>query len=158
MKKLLSIILFMMLLCTSGLFAQNKLTVVGGLNFSTIKYNDNDFEKIIDVSPKAGFMIGIETETGPLKVGCAFVQRGAELAEDSYYGDGTSSATFNYIDVYALFPVSLNKQLSAFGGLELGKCLGGEEKVKDSGNSGTLTFDAEDFNTEIGVIFGIDYM
>ena len=65
MKKSLTI-----LLLVTGLFAQNTITIVGGLNMGNVKYNDSDVQDYYDISNKVGLSSGIEKMIGSLKKMC----------------------------------------------------------------------------------------
>ena len=60
MKKVFIITLFIAVVFAVNLFAQTDVTLVGGLNFSTVKYNDNTVDDNVDISTKSGFVLGIE--------------------------------------------------------------------------------------------------
>ena len=109
----------------TGLFAQGGITIVGGLNMGSVEYNDSDLADAVDISMKPGLSMSAETMVGPLKVGGGFVQRGANIEADFLGETLEGSDTFNYLSGYGLYPYSIQEGLSAFGGFQLGKCIGG---------------------------------
>jgi len=147
----------------TGLFAQGGLTIVGGLNMGSIKYNDSDMADEFDVSMKMGFSIGAETMAGPLKVGGGFVQRGANVEvvfinSITQYGEKFEvSETINYLSGYGLYPFSIQEGLSAFGGFQLGKCIGGKAEFSIDGESESEDLKGEDFALDYGLLLGVDY-
>jgi len=152
MKKSLTILLLI-----TGLFAQGGFTIVGGLNMGSIKYNDSDVADEVDVSMKMGFSIGAETMAGPLKVGGGFVQRGANVEVDLLGETLEGSDTYNYLSGYGLYPFSIQEGLSAFGGLQFGKCIGGETEASFAGESESEDLKGEDFALNYGLLLGIDF-
>ena len=141
----------------TGLFAQGGLTIVGGLNMGRIKYNDSDVADEVDVSMKMGFSIGAETMAGPLKIGGGFVQRGANVEVVLYGEKFEGSDTFNYLSGYGLYPFSIQEGLSAFGGFQLGKCIGGKVEFSIAGESESEDLKGEDFALDYGLLLGVDY-
>jgi opacity protein-like surface antigen len=138
----------------TGLFAQGGFTIVGGLNLGSVQYNDSDVADLFDISMKVGLNIGAETAVGPLKVGGALVQRGAKM-EMSFLGETfTGSDTYNYLTAYGIYPYAIKEGISAFGGLQLGKAIGGTSEF--DGDSETLNSD--DFALDYGLLIGLDYM
>ena len=77
MKKHFLILLFITVVLTTNLVAQIELTIVGGANLATVKYNDNTVDNEVDISMKTGLILGVETVGGPFIVGGSFTQRGA---------------------------------------------------------------------------------
>ena len=148
MKKSLTI-----LLLVTGLFAQGGLTIVGGLNMGSIKYNDSDVADEVDVSMKTGFSFGVEKMVGSLIVGGGFVQRGANVEIDfGGLGKVKGSDTYNYLSVYGLYPFG-----SVFGGFQLGKSIGGKTEVSLDGESESEDLEGEDFALDYGLLLGVDY-
>ena len=144
-------------LLVTGLFAQGGFTIVGGLNMGSIKYNDSDIADEVDISMKMGFSVGAETMAGPLKVGGAFVQRGANVEVDVYGAKLEGSDTYNYISGYGLYPFSIQEGLVAFAGLQLGKCIGGKTEISFAGESESEDLEGEDFALDYGLLLGVDY-
>ena len=156
MKKLFIITLFVTLALAINLSAQIDLTLVGGLNLSTVKYNDNNADNYVDISMRSGFILGVETVGGPFVIGGEFVQRGANVKSKVYDSEG--SDTYNYLSGYLLYPVSIQEQLSVFGGCQLGKFIGGTSEIKWNGDSDSVDLEAEDFALDFGLLFGADVM
>ena len=153
MKKSLTI-----LLLVTGLFAQGGITIVGGLNMGSIKYNDSDLADLIDISMKMGLSVGAETMAGPLKVGGAFVQRGTNssigILWAAYSEKIEGSNTYNYLSGYALYPYAIQEGISAFGGLQTGFFLSGSSEVEDE----SIDLESDDFGLDYGLLLGVDYM
>ena len=152
MKKSLTI-----LLLVTGLFAQGGFTIVSGLNMGSIKYNDSDVADEVDVSMRMGFSIGAETMAGPLKVGAGFVQRGANVEFDLLGEKLEGSDTYNYLSGYGLYPFSIQEGLSAFGGFQAGKCIGGKTEASLACESESEDLEGEDFALDYGLLLGVDF-
>ena len=103
-----------------------------------------------------GFSIGAETMVGPLKVGAGFVQRGANTEQD-LYEDYEKSATYNYLYGHGLYPFSIQEGLSAFGGFQAGKSIGGKTETDFGGGSESEDLKGEDFALDYGLLLGVDF-
>ena len=159
MKKLFITTLFVTLALAANLFAQTDVTLVGGLNLSTVKYNDNTVDDNVDISMKSGLILGAEIIGGPFIIGGEFIQRGTIMkGYDEYGGHVTLTQTYNYLSGYLLYPVSIQKQLSVFGGCQIGKFIGGTSEIKWDGDSDSIDLDAEDYAIDFGILFGADFM
>lgn len=159
MKILFLILLFSFVVLSTSLLAQIELTLVGGLNLSSVKCNDNTVDNYVDFSVKSGLLIGVETIGGPFIIGGVYIQRGVKSKyNDIYYGEITQTDTYNYLSGYLLYPVSIQKQLSIFGGCQLGKSIGGTLEAEGEDFSGSTVMKAEDFNLDFGFLFGADVM
>lgn len=153
MKKSLTTILLI-----TGLFAQGGFTFVGGLNMATIQYNDSDVGDAIDVSTNMVLNIGAEAMAGPLKVGGAFVQRGAKFEMELLGIKVEGSDIYNYLSVYGIYPLLIQEGLSAFGGLQLGYGIGGTAKLKILGESDSEKIDGDALALDYGLLLGVDFM
>lgn len=159
MKKLLVTLLFVTVVVATSLFAQIELTLVGGLNLGTVKYNDNTVDNDYDISTNPGLILGVETIGGPLIIGGVYIQRGASFKGNiEYLGTYTVTNTYNYLSGYLFYPIPIHEQLSVFGGCQLGTSLGGTSELKYSGGSNTQDLKAEDFAIDFGLMFGTDFM
>ena len=156
MKKLMLVSLLVIGIFSTGLFAQIELKIVGGLNFGSVRYNDKDIADNVDVSTKTGLIIGLETIGRPFNIGVAYVKRGAKYEVDGL--DLKVSESYNYLTGYLILPISIQKELSAFGGCQIGISLGGISEVELYGVSESVDLEADDFNTDFGLLFGADYM
>ena len=156
MKKLLVTLLFVTVILATTLFAQSEVNLVGGLNLSTVKYNDNTVDDYADISMKSGFILGIETISGAFVIGGSFIQRGANIKIGSEDFEG--SDTYNYLSGYVHYNIPIQKQLSVFGGCQLGKFIGGTSKFEWNGSSGSFDLEAENFAIDFGLLFGADVM
>lgn len=156
MKRTFAFGLLIFVLPFAGLFAQSNYTLIGGLNFATIQYNEKDINDYVDISANTGLLIGIESNSGPFKLGFAYIQRGASISVSG--SDFEGSDTYNYLAAHSLIPIPLSKQFEIVGGLQIGKCLGGKWEAKDDYDSDSGTIDAEDINLDFGLLVGADIM
>lgn len=156
MKKLLITLLFVSGILTTGLLAQTETTIIGGLNFGSVKFNNNNYNDEIDISMKSGFTFGVESLEKVFIIGGAFDQRGANFKDKD--SDVKISHTYNYLSGYILIPISIQKELTVFGGCQLGKALGGKSVIKDGGYSDSISLKVTDFILDFGLLFGVDYM
>ncbi|MEE3152577.1 MAG: hypothetical protein VX279_01180, partial [Candidatus Neomarinimicrobiota bacterium] len=69
---------------------QKGLTIIGGNNMSTIKYNDDKINNQIDISPRNGSYIGLEYRFSRLIVGAGFLERGFKFKQ---------ATTMNFADI-----------------------------------------------------------
>ena len=137
----------------TGLSAQMGITVVAGLNLSTIKYNESDLEDLFDITSQIGLAIGAEKMLGPVNVGAAFVQRGTKTSFDFFGETIEVTQTFNYLALHGLYPYSVMDELSVFGGLQLGIGLGGTAEFE----TGSEDIDSGDMALDYGLLLGADY-
>ena len=170
MKK---ITLLLILIATVN--AQNVmgLTISGGLNQSN--QNTEEGTDVIDINYISGYNFSIEKSFGIARFGVGLNQRGVKLETD-VTGDGSSEGvsvfinseqTLNYLSLHAVL-YEIQEKICVFGGVQLGKGLGGEVKMKMSwtnfGQDEQLMYresediDAEDMELEYGLLFGGDYM
>jgi len=159
MKKHLLILLFSFVVLSTSLLAQIELTIVGGINISKVKYNDNAVDNDVVISNKPGFIIGIETIAGPFNIGGNYIQRGVNYEfTDEYLGELTQKDNFNYLSGYLLYPVSIQKKFALFGGCQLGKALGGTQVLEGDDISDSNVLKADEFNLDFGLLLGADFM
>jgi len=159
MKKML-----ITLMLITGLFAQSNMTLVGmtlvgGINYSTIAGDDID-----DAENLRGFRFGIQKklENG-LIGGVTYSQRGYSISEknsyyDNYYGDVTEEIKtkfkVNYLTAYVLKPIPMETEIDFFVGGELGYFMSAELKLRasykddaeDYTDSETMDFDGDDWD------------
>ena len=163
MKKVLVVLIISM-----GMYAQDGITVVGGITMSKFKYNDRSiFDEIASdfkINNIQGFSISIEKMINSLKIGSSYVQRGTRY--QIYYSDlfdmtVSSSAeiemTLNYISGYILYPHLLDEKLSAFGGIQAGTSLGGTLKISSESENDSDTIESDELNLDYGLLLGLDY-
>jgi len=158
MKKYLLIILLISLILTINLLAQVELTIVGGVNLASVKYNDNTIDNYYDILLKPGLIAGVEAIGGPFIIGGSFIQRGAETKSMNDEDDFEGSDTYNYVSGYLLYPVKVQKVLSIFGGCQIGKLISGSATIKEGGSTQTFNLEAEDYALNFGLLFGADFM
>ena len=137
----------------TGLSAQMGITVVAGLNLSTIKFNESEFEDLFDITSQIGLAIGAEKMLGPVNVGAAFVQRGAKTSVDFFGETFEGTRTDNYLALHGLYPYSVMDALSVFGGLQLGIGLGGTSEFDDESED----IKSGDMALDYGLLLGADY-
>ena len=150
------------------MFAQSGLTVVGGLNQSkqTIEEDADD----LDINYMNGYNLTVEKSFGIARFGVGLNQRGVKLnAEESIMGISVSldaEQTLNYLTLHAVYPYAIQEKITVFGGVQLGKGLGGEANMKTSmsllgeteSSDDSEDIDAEDMELEYGLFLGGDYM
>ena len=74
--------------------------------------------------------------------------------------------TLNYLTFHAIYPYEIQEIITVFGGVQLGKGLGGEANMKISmsfmgeteSSDDSEDIDAEDMELEYGLFLGGDYM
>ena len=146
----------------SFLFAQNDLTVILGLNQSNYTFNDDDWVDNTDIDYVTGFNLAVEKPFGSLVFGAGFNQRGAKLSAELDGFDIEVEEKINYLTLHSIYPISLQSGLSAFGGLQLGKGIGGEVSMKLSGGGASEDesedIDSDEIAIDYGVLLGIEYM
>ena len=178
MKKLIIAISFITLIQAQSQTISNRskigstVTLVGGVNMSNVEFNQ-DMSDNFDLNYKLGLNIGLEKtfhfkSLNSLKVGGAFIQRGFDSVftvwDQGIVGGiiefSTSyEATFEYICTYALYDLNwgvpkLDKYLPIFVGLELGVPMGGKAKS----SNGEESIEADDLNSDYGIVLGADYI
>ena len=156
----------------SNISAQKGLTIIGGNNMSTIKYNDNKIGNQIDISAQNGSNIGLEYRFPRLIVGAGFLQRGSKLKEATTINIGgvdyeieiSGYEVYNYAAAHIFYPISINEQIEVFGGVQVGSSLGGTSVAKlsftefNSSQSDEIDMKPKGFGLDAGLQFGADYM
>ena len=173
MKKLTKIsIITLLLIFIASINAQNVkgLTIVGGLNQSN--QNIEEDSELIENNYISGYNLGIEKSFGIARFGVGLNQRGRKLDFEESFEELSISMnqelTLNYLTLHAVYPYEIQEKISIFGGVQLGKGLGGESMIKMSISTALFrnvnTFDesedidAEDMELEYGLFLGGDYM
>lgn len=156
----------------SNVSAQKGLTIIGGNNMSTIKYNDNKIGNQIDISAQNGSNIGLEYRFPRLIVGAGFLQRGSKLKEATTINIGgvdyeieiSGYEVYNYAAAHIFYPISISEQIEVFGGVQVGSSLGGTSVAKlsftefNSSQSDEIDMKPKGFGLDAGLQFGVDYM
>ena len=156
----------------SNISAQKGLTIIGGNNMSTIKYNDNKIGNQIDISAQNGSNIGLEYRFPRLIVGVGFLQRGSKLKEATNINIGgvdyeieiSGYEVYNYAAAHIFYLISISEQIEVFGGVQVGSSLGGTSVAKlsftefNSSQSDEIDMKPEGFGLDAGLQFGVDYM
>ena len=162
-------IILLNILFISTIFAQNGLTVVGGLNQSNQTFEEDDVGDE-NINYLNGYNLTVEKSFGIAKFGVGLNQRGVKLnAEESDMGmslDMEVEQTLNYLTLHAVYPYAIQEKITVFGGVQLGKGLGGEANMKISmsfmgeteSSDDSEDIDAEDMELEYGLFLGGDYM
>ena len=162
-------IILLNILFISAIFAQNGLTVVGGLNQSNQTFEEDDVGDE-NINYLNGYNLTVEKSFGIAKFGVGLNQRGVKLnAEESDMGlslDMEAELTLNYLTLHAVYPYAIQEKITVFGGVQLGKGLGGEANMKISmsflgeteSSDDSEDIDAEDMELEYGLFLGGDYM
>ena len=129
-------IILLNILFISTIFAQNGLTVVGGLNQSNNTFEEDDVDDDVDINYMNGYNLTVEKSFGIAKFGVGLNQRGVKLnAEESDMGMSLNmevEQTLNYLTLHAVYPYAIQEKITVFGGVQLGKGLGGEANMKIS--------------------------
>jgi len=111
------------------------LTLVGGVNFSTMSFNDKDIQKEAEVTFGQGYDFGIETKFKIFITGISLTQYTADyqlkIPVDFFYLTPELTDTYHYLTFYGLIPYSVIKPLIVFGGAQISNCLGRKVKVED---------------------------
>jgi hypothetical protein len=142
------------LLLVTSIAAQTNYTLVGGINIATIEYNDDEVGDLVDISSKYGFILGVETMTGPVLLGIAAVQRGAQ-AEMDFMGQTISGYDiYNYISVYGAYPFTLQEGFTFMAGLQVGQPLGGNSEM----NNESEEIDADLLALDYGLLLGANIL
>ena len=156
----------------SNVSAQKGLTIIGGNNMSTIKYNDNKINDKIDISSRNGSYFGLEYRLPRLIVGASFLQRGSKLKQATTMSIGgidydieiSGDEVYDYAAAHIYYPISLNEQIEVFGGVQVGRSRGGTSIAKlsltefNSSQSDTLDMKPREFGLDGGLQFGVNYM
>ena len=161
-------IILLNILFISAIFAQSGLTVVGGLNQSkqTIEEDADD----LDINYMNGYNLYVERSFGVARFGVGLNQRGVKLNQEVSDMGITISVdgeqTLNYLTFHAIYPYAIQEKITVFGGVQLGKGLGGEANMKISmsflgeteSSDESEDIDAEEMDLEYGLFLGGDYM
>ena len=162
-------IILLNILFISTIFAQNGLTVVGGLNQSNQTFEEDDVGDE-NINYLNGYNLTVEKSFGIAKFGVGLNQRGVKLnAEESDMGMSLNmevEQTLNYLTLHAVYPYAIQEKITVFGGVQLGKGLGGEANMKISmsflgeteSSDDSEDIDAEEMDLEYGLFLGGDYM
>ena len=111
-------------------FSQKEVRILGGYNFSTLKYNLNQINDRIDISTRKGLNIGFEYHYPKLIFGLRYLQRGSELKQATTLNIGgvdysieiSGYEVYNYASGHLYYPLHINNKLKMFGGINIG-CL-----------------------------------
>ena len=165
---------------SSSGFSQNQVTLSGGINWGTIKYNNSDVPDEVDIHYRSGLNIGVETTQGKIKLGVAYIQRGAELIVDvdagfidpiySGLGELTLSGydELNYLSAYGFLPIVNQRSFTASAGFQIGKMISGKTQMTltDPNNitgygygyseTKNQKLDEDYFNIDYGILIAID--
>ena len=156
----------------SNISAQKGLAIIGGYSMSTIKYNDDEINNQIDISPQNGSYIGLEYRFPRFIIGAGFLQRGSKLKQATSMNIGGidyaieigGHEVYNYAAAHILYPISISKQIEVFGGVQVGGSRGGTSVAKlsltefNSSQSDTIDMMPKEFGLDAGLQFGVDYM
>ena len=97
-------------------FSQKEVRILGGYNFSTLKYNLNQINDRIDISTRKGLNIGFEYHYPRLIFGLRYLQRGSELKQATTLNIGgvdysieiSGYEVFNYASGHLYYPFHIN--------------------------------------------------
>ncbi|MCK4639780.1 MAG: hypothetical protein KAU06_00445 [Candidatus Marinimicrobia bacterium] len=127
------------------------LTLVGGVNFSTMTFNDKDIQKKAKVKFGQGYDFGIEARFKNFVTGISHTQYTANYRLEI---PPELTDTYHYLTFYGLIPYSVIKPLIVFGGAQISNCIGRKVKVKDVSDC----IDCNEYSLNYGIIAGIDFM
>lgn len=127
------------------------LTIVGGMNWSTMNFSDETVQKKAKVKFGQGYDFGIETKLKYIIPGISLTQYSADYR---LYYRFKISESYHYLTFYSLIPYSIFKPITVLGGAQISNCIGRTVKLED--NSGSLNCKEYSFN--YGLITGIDLM
>ena len=156
----------------SNISSQKGLTIIGGNNMSTIKYNDDKINNQIDISPRNGSNIGLEYRFRRFIIGATYLQRGSKLKQATTMNIGGidydielgGHEVYNYAAAHIYYPISISEHIKVFGGVQIGSSLGGISVAKlsftefNSSQSDEIDMKPEGFGLDAGLQFGVDYM
>jgi len=134
------------------------LTIVGGVNFSTMNFNDKDIQKKADVTFGQGYDFGIETKFKNFVTGISLTQYTTnyrlKIPVAFFYITPEFNDTYHYLTFYGLIPYSVIKPLIVFGGAQISNCMGRKVKVEDISDC----IDCNEHSLNYGIITGVDFM
>ncbi|MBL7067899.1 MAG: hypothetical protein ISS29_08635 [Candidatus Marinimicrobia bacterium] len=134
------------------------LTIVGGINFSTMNFNDKDIQKKAEVTFGQGYDFGIETKFKNFVTGISLSQYTAdyrlEIPVAFFYMTPELTDTYHYLTFYGLIPYSVIKPLIVFSGAQVSNCIGRKVKVEDISDC----IDCNEYSLNYGIIAGVDLM
>ena len=155
--------------------AQIVLTVVGGLSSSSLVQDINplNINSSREIDNMSGYNLAVEKSFGTSRFGVGLNQRSVKMNNVTEAGVlvPTSVAVeveenLNYLTLHAVYPYAIQEKITVFGGVQLGKGLGGEANMKTSmsllgeteSTDESEDIDAEDMDLEYGLFLGGDYM
>ena len=152
--------LLIILVFSSPVDARNNLTITGGHNFSWIQYNNDTFDKMMDINILRRNNFGIEVRFKNIITGLAFTQRGfrykikGSLFNVEFNTPDKNSPfnvllfplfldiipvsslygyeVFNLVSLHTLYLIKSNDKIELFSGLQTGFPIGGEFKASKS--------------------------
>ncbi|MBU1635913.1 hypothetical protein KJ762_15615 [bacterium] len=143
---------------TISKYNNTGLTVLAGMNFSTMIFNNKDTRKTANVKFGNGYDFGIETKIKSLLMGISFTQYTAqyklEIPVEYFYFNPKITDTYNYLSVYGLIPVSVMGPLSFFGGVQIANCISRNLTVYKT----TDCMNCIDNSLNYGVLTGFDIL
>ena len=156
----------------SNVISQKGLSIFSGYNLSKINYNDNKINDQNDIASLIGSNIGIEYRFPKFIIGTTLIQRGSKLKQRTTTNIGgidyeieiSGQEIYDYVAGHIFYPILLNERLQFFGGVQIGKSLGGESIAKlsfieyNSSQSDTINMKPKEFGLDTGLQFGLDYM
>ena len=146
MKKLLIIVSL-----ASFIFAgEMGLSAYGGMNLASIAVEECD-----DCSGmKPGLLLGVQYNKLPVILGVGISQRGNKMEMDLLGVKTTTTASYMYLDLSAIYPYAVGPG-NVWGGLGIGVNLSAEATVDIDGTE--LSADIEDVAMDFGLTFGYTY-
>jgi len=135
-----------------NLYKPRGLKVIGGINFSSIKYI-NPKDSI--TSYKRGYKIGLESNFNNLYGGLIFQQRGGKVK----FGENNKfEIEYNYLSFHLLLPtIRITSKTKFLLGLQNGFFISGKRSSEKNDEGSLYILDANTYNNDLGILLGINY-
>lgn len=140
------------------IFNQIGLTILSGVNFSIINFNDKDVQKNAKVKYDRGGDFGIETKFNWLTMGLSYTQYSVryqiKVLADIFRFTPMLNEIYHYFTFYSLLTYSIIKPINLFGGIQIANCIGRNVKVDNT----TECYNSAKYSLNYGLITGIDIL
>ena len=135
-----------------NLYKPRGLKVIGGINFSSIKYI-NPKDSI--TSYKRGYKIGLESNFNNLYGGLIFQQRGGKVK----FGENNKfEIEYNYLSFHLLLPtIRITSKTKFLLGLQNGFFISGKRSSEKNDEGSLYILDPNTYNNDLGILLGINY-
>ena len=135
-----------------NLYKPRGLKVIGGINFSSIKYI-NPKDSI--TSYNRGYKIGLESNFNNLYGGLIFQQRGGKVK----FGENNKfEIEYNYLSFHLLLPtIRITSKTKFLLGLQNGFFISGKRSSEKNDEGSLYILDPNTYNNDLGILLGINY-